>query len=226
MFHTKILITIFILLITLPIFSQESKEYKLTDKAYGLAWDGVNFWFIDTSRRALIKINEIGEQEIFNLGLANLRGISFDQREGRLLVVAPKLILKIDPNTGGITDKISIPIPNIAGIASVGNFYYLLDLETSKVQIFDKGSSILVGGFFTDRTRPRDICYGRDSLWISDSSDNSIYRYDVKSGKITGSIKTNLKSVRGVLLSGSKLWVVDRENHEIKNIPFVETERF
>jgi hypothetical protein len=217
---------VLLLLFSISLFGQESKEYKLTDKAYGLAWDGVNFWFIDTNRRALIKINEIGEQEIFNIGLAHLRGISFDQREGRLLVVAPKVILKIDPNTGGITDKISIPIQNIAGIASVGNFYYLLDLENSKVQIYDKGSAIMVGGFFTDRTRPRDICYGRDSLWISDSSDNSIYRYDVKTGKITGSIKTNLKSVRGVLLSGSKLWVVDRDNHEIKNIPFIETERF
>jgi hypothetical protein len=212
--------------IVISLSAQETKEYKLTDKAYGLAWDGVNFWFIDTSRRALIKINEIGEQEVFNLGLAHLRGISFDQREGRILVVAPKLILKIDPNTGGITDKISVPIQNLAGIASVGSFYYLLDIETNKVHIFDKTSSIMVGGFFTDRTRPRDICYGRDSIWISDSADNSIYRYDTKNGKITGSIKTNLKSVRGVLLSGSKLWVVDRESHEIKNIPFIETERF
>jgi|JI8StandDraft_1071087.scaffolds.fasta_scaffold14396_2 hypothetical protein len=226
MFINQLSKIIFLLLLAFPAFAQESKEYKLTDKAYGLAWDGGNFWFIDTSRRALIKINEIGEQEIYNLGLANLRGISFDQREGRLLVVAPKLIMKIDPNTGGITDKLTIPIQNIAGIASVGNFYYLLDLETSKVQIYDKASAFMVGGFFTDRTRPRDLCFGRDSIWISDSSDNSIYRYDVKTGKITGSIKTNLKSIRGVLLSGSKLWVVDRESHEIKNIPFVETERF
>ncbi|WP_246047667.1 hypothetical protein [Leptospira ilyithenensis] len=206
--------------------SQESKEYKLTDKAYGVAWDGVNFWFIDTNRRALVKINEIGEQEIFNLGLANLRGISFDSREGKILVVAPKQILKIDPNSGGVTDKVNVPVQNIAGIASVGNFYYILDLDNAKVQIFDQVSGILVGGFFTDRNRPRDICFGRDSLWISDSSDNTIYRYDAKSGKITGSIKTNMKSIRGVLLSGSKLWVVDRENHEIKNIPFLETERF
>ncbi|TGN20501.1 hypothetical protein EHS15_03845 [Leptospira idonii] len=208
------------------LFSQEAKDYKLTDKAYGLAWDGVNFWFIDTNRRALIKINEIGEQEIYNLGLANLRGISFDTREAKLLVVAPKQILKIDPNTGGITDKINIPIQNVAGVASVGNFYYLLDLDNAKVQIFDQASSILVGGFFTDRSRPRDICFGRDSLWISDSADNTVYRYDAKSGKITGSIKTSLKAIRGVLLSGSKLWVVDREAHEIKNIPFIETERF
>lgn len=208
------------------IFAQESKEYKLTEKAYGLAWDGINFWYIDTNRRAIIKINEIGEQEIFNLGLANLRGISFDAREGKLLVVAPKQILKLDPNSGGITDKIQIPLANVAGIASVGNYYYILDLDSGKVQIYDQSSSLLIGGFFTDRTRPRDICYGRDSLWISDSADNSIYRYDTKTGKITGSIKTNLRSIRGVLLSGSKLWVVDRENKEIKNIPFVETERF
>lgn len=218
---------IFLLIfISSGIFAQESKEYKLTDKAYGLAWDGVNFWYIDTNRRAIIKINEIGEQEIFNLGLANLRGISFDTREGKLLVVAPKQILKLDPNSGGITDKIQIPLSNVAGIASVGNYYYILDLDSGKVQIYDQSSSLMIGGFFTDRTRPRDICYGRDSLWISDSADNSIYRYDTKTGKITGSIKTNLRSIRGVLLSGSKLWVVDRENKEIKNIPFIETERF
>ncbi|MCG6143930.1 hypothetical protein [Leptospira bandrabouensis] len=220
-------ILIFLLIfISTGIFAQESKEYKLSDKAYGLAWDGVNFWYIDTNRRAIIKINEIGEQEIFNLGLANLRGISFDTREGKLLVVAPKQILKLDPNSGGITDKIQIPISNVAGIASVGNYYYILDLDSGKVQIYDQSSSLMIGGFFTDRTRPRDICYGRDSLWISDSADNSIYRYDTKTGKITGSIKTNLRSIRGVLLSGSKLWVVDRENKEIKNIPFIETERF
>ncbi|MDF3821440.1 hypothetical protein P3G55_16165 [Leptospira sp. 96542] len=219
-------ILILMILFSLAIGAQESKEYKLSDKAYGLAWDGVNFWYIDTNRRAIIKINEIGEQEIFNLGLANLRGISFDQREGKLLVVAPKQILKLDPNTGGITDKIPLPLPNIAGIASVGNYYYLLDLESGKVQIYDQATSLLIGGFFTDRTRPRDICYGRESLWISDSSDNSVYRYDAKTGKITGSIKTNLKSIRGVLLSGSKLWVVDREEKELKNIPFIETERF
>ncbi|GBF51302.1 hypothetical protein LPTSP4_28340 [Leptospira ryugenii] len=222
----RILLFTFLLAFSSHLYSQETKDYKLTDKAYGLAWDGINFWFIDTNRRALIKINEIGEQEIYNLGLANLRGISYDQREGRLLVVAPKMIMKVDPNTGGITDRISIPVQNVAGVASVGNFYYILDLENAKVQIFDKVSSIMVGGFFTDRTRPRDICYGRDSLWISDSADNSIYRYDTKSGKITGSIKTSLRSIRGILLSGSKIWVVDRESHEIKNIPFIETERF
>lgn len=218
-----------LILLFLPlsfIFPQEAKEYKLTDKAYGLAWDGVHFWYIDTNRRAIIKINENGEQEIFNLGLANLRGISFDQREGKLLVVAPKQILKLDPNSGGITDKINIPLQNIAGIASFGNYYYILDLDSGKVQIYDQATALLIGGFFTDRIRPRDICYGRDSLWISDSSDNSVYRYDSKTGKITGSIKTSLRSIRGLLLSGSKLWVVDRENKEIKNIPFVETERF
>lgn len=67
-------IWILLLIFSFPIFSQESKEYKLSDKAYGLAWDGVNFWYIDTNRRAIVKINEIGEQEIYNLGLANLRG--------------------------------------------------------------------------------------------------------------------------------------------------------
>jgi hypothetical protein len=209
-----------------PIFAQEAKDYHLTDKAYGLAYDGVSFWFVDSNRRALIKINEIGQQEVFNLGIPNLRGISYDDRESKLLVVGQKVVFKIDPNSGGITERLSIPIENMGGIASVGNFYYILDLDLGKVMMYDRSNALLVGGFLTDRNRPRDLCFGRDSIWISDSADNTIYRYDAKSGKITGSIKSNTKSLRGLLLSGQKLWVVDREAKEIKNIPFVETERF
>lgn len=224
---SKILIIfIHILFLSTRISTQEIKDYKLTDKAYGLAFDGISFWFIDTNRRALIKLNEIGEQEIFNLGLPNLRGISYDDREGKILVVARKLILKIDPNSGGVTERIPIPVENIGGIASVDNYYYLLDLDTGKVMLYDKTSNILVGGFLTDRSRPRDLCFGRESIWISDSSDNTIYRYDAKSGKITGSVKSSAKSLRGIMLSGAKLWVVDREAKEIKNISFLETERF
>ena len=83
-------------LILIPLFSQEQREYPISDKAYGIAWDGTYLYYLDSDRRAIIRFLENGEQEVFNLGLANMKGISFDSKEGRLLVTAPKVILKLE----------------------------------------------------------------------------------------------------------------------------------
>jgi hypothetical protein len=218
----------FLFSIHLPtkVFSQEAREYKITDKGYGITWDGTYLYYLDSERRALIRFNEIGGQEIFNIGLANMKGISFDPKEGRILVTAPRVILKLDPNTGGVVDRIPVPITHLAGIASADGLYYLLDLETGKVHFFDKASSMIVGGFLTDRSQPRDLTYGKNSIWISDSSNGTIYRYNPSNGNITGSVQAPANEMRGVLFSGSKLWVVDRASQEIRNISFVETDRF
>lgn len=206
--------------------SQEIKEYQISKKAYGITYDGTNLYFLDSERRALIRFNSIGRQEIFNLGLAQMKGITFDSREGRLLVTAPRVILKIDPVTGGVVDRIPVPITHLGGIASVDGMYYLLDLKNGKVNYFDKASSMIVGGFLTDRTSPRDLTYGKNSIWVSDSSNGTIYRYNPNNGKITGSVQAPAKELRGILFSGSKLWIVDRDSQEIRNIPFLETDRF
>ncbi|WCL49443.1 hypothetical protein [Leptospira sp. GIMC2001] len=223
-------ILIFVILCVLTasqrIKAQESREYKLSDKAYGLTWDGTYFYYLDSERRALIRFNEIGGQEIFNIGLANMKGITFDSREGRILVTAPRVILKIDPNTGGVVDRLPIPITHIAGIASDGGLYYLLDIENGKINLYDKASSIIVGGFLTDRAAPKDIAYGKNSLWVSDSSNSTIYRYNPSNGRITGTIQAPADDIRGIVFSNARLWVVDRASKLIKDIPFVETDKF
>jgi hypothetical protein len=224
----RILTPLAILLIGLisELSSQEVREYKITDKAYGIAWDGTYLYYLDSGRRALIRFDEQGRQEIFNLGLPNMRGISFDTKEGRLLVTAPKMVLKIDPNTGGITERVPIPLPQLSGIIAVDSLYYLLDLESGRVHYYDRATGLLAGGFITDRPSPKDIAYGKNSIWVSDSSNGSIYRYNPDTGRITGSIQAPASDIRGILFSGAKLWVVDRTSKEIRNVAYLETDRF
>ncbi|MCC5815382.1 MAG: hypothetical protein JJT78_11545 [Leptospira sp.] len=222
----KILLIVSLFALNQPLFSQEEREYKVSPKAYGITYDGTYLYYLDSERRAIIRFDSIGGQEIFNIGLAQMKGITFDSREGRLLVTAPRVILKIDPNSGGVVDRIQVPLTHMGGIASVDGLYYLLDLKDGKVNFFDKASSIIVGGFLSDRVAPRDLTYGKDSIWISDSSNGVIYRYNPNNGKITGSVQAAAGDMRGILFSGSKLWVIDRASQEIKNISFVETERF
>jgi|JI10StandDraft_1071094.scaffolds.fasta_scaffold118387_3 streptogramin lyase len=222
----KFISIILFTLILIPLFSQEQREYPISDKAYGIAWDGTYLYYLDSDRRAIIRFLENGEQEVFNLGLANMKGISFDSKEGRLLVTAPKVILKLDPNTGGVVERITIPLTHVGGIAAVDGSYYLLDLETGKIRFMDKASGMLVGGFLTDRSSPRDIAYGKESVWVSDSSNGSVYRYNPNNGRITGSIQAPANEIRGILFTGAKLWVVDRSSKQIRSIPFVETDRF
>ena len=208
------------------LYSEDVEEYILSDSPYGMTFDGTNFWYIDTKRRALYKIDEAGRQEVFNLNIAKLSGISFDGREGKIFVASPRMILKVEPNTGGVTERIPVPIDKIGGIASVGTVLYILNAENGKVTIYDKATNLVSGGFFTDRSEPKDLCFGRDSLWVSDSSDGNIYRYDIITGKITGSIKSPGKDIRGLVFVGSKLWVVDKEEKKAKRINYIETDRF
>lgn len=219
-------IIFYFLLFASNIFSQEERDYNISPRAYGITYDGTYLYYLDSERRALIRFDSNGREEIFNIGLAGMKGITFDTREGRLLVTAPKFILKLDPNTGGIVDRIQIPLENIGGIASVDGLYYLLDLTDGRVHFYDKASQMIVGGFYTDRTAPKDLSYGKESLWISDSSNGMIYRYNPNTGKITGSIQAPASDLRGLLFSGSKIWIVDRGSRKIKSIPFVETDRF
>ncbi|EQA44553.1 hypothetical protein LEP1GSC050_3338 [Leptospira broomii serovar Hurstbridge str. 5399] len=213
-------------LATLVAQEEVDLEIPLTDSPYGLSYDGTNFWFADSKRRAIFKVDPTGRQEVFNLGIPFISGLSFDSREGRVFVAAKRVILKVEPNTGGVTDRIAIPIDKIGGIASFQNYLYVLDADTGKVSVYDKGTQSIIGGFLTDRTSPKDICYARNSIWVTDSSDGNIYRYDPANGRITGSIRTPTKDIRGLAIIGSKIFVVDRTSREIKKISFVETDRF
>ncbi|PJZ71033.1 hypothetical protein CH373_00425 [Leptospira perolatii] len=228
-YNVKILfgLLIFCLLISNG-WAQEEKDIdiQLTENPYGLSYDGTNFWFADSKRRALIRVDPLGRQEAFNLGIPFISGVTFDSREGRVFVAAKRVILKVEPNTGGVTDRIQVPIDKIGGVASYQNYLYILDSETGKISIYDKGTQTILGGFLTDRAEPRDLCFARDSLWVTDSSDGNIYRYDPANGRITGSVRTPSKDIRGLAIIGSKMYVIDRTSREVKRVSFVETDRF
>ncbi|PJZ27536.1 hypothetical protein CH352_08355 [Leptospira hartskeerlii] len=227
----KLIFQIFILIflvISLSVHSQEEGDVdiQLTDNPYGLSYDGTNFWFADSKRRAIIRVDPSGRQEAFNLGIPFIAGLNFDPREGKLFVASKRVVLKVEPNTGGVTERIQVPIDKIGGIANFQNYLYILDSDTGKVSVYDKGTQSFFGGFLTDRSEPKDICFARDSLWITDSSDGNVYRYDPTSGKITGSIRSPSKDIRGIAILGSRIYVVDRTTREVKKISFVETDRF
>ncbi|WP_078124615.1 hypothetical protein [Leptospira alexanderi] len=216
---------ILLFVVSTPVFDQD-QEIKLTENAYGLTYDGTNFWYLDSTHRSLYRVDPNGRQESFSLNIPFLAGISFDPREGRIFVGARKLVLKVEPNTGGVTERIPVPIEKIGGIASQNSLLYILDQENGKISILDKATGKLIGGFLTDRVQPRDLVFARDSIWVSDSSDGSIYRYNPDNGAITGSIKTPSKEIRGMVFLGSKIFIVDRAGKEVRKISFVETDRF
>ncbi|EPG57422.1 hypothetical protein [Leptospira borgpetersenii] len=216
---------ILLFVVSTPVFDQD-QEIKLTENAYGLTYDGTNFWYLDSTHRSLYRVDPNGRQESFSLNIPFLTGISFDPREGRIFVGARKLVLKVEPNTGGVTERIPVPIEKIGGIASQNSLLYILDQENGKISILDKATGKLIGGFLTDRAQPRDLVFARDSIWVSDSSDGNIYRYDPDNGAITGSIKTPSKEIRGMVFLGSKIFIVDRAGKEVRKISFVETDRF
>ncbi|TGL52798.1 hypothetical protein EHQ61_07000 [Leptospira wolffii] len=221
-------IPLILLFFLFPIHSQEEGDVdiQLTENPYGLSYDGTNFWFADSKRRAIIKVDPTGRQEAYNLGIPFIAGLNFDSREGRVFVATKRMVLKIEPNTGGVTERIAVPIDKIGGIANYQNYLYILDADSGKITIYDKGTQTFLGGFPTDRAEPKDICFARDSLWVTDSSDGNVYRYDPTNGKITGSVRAPSKDIRGIAILGSRIYVVDRTSREVKKISFVETDRF
>ncbi|TGK07113.1 hypothetical protein EHO59_03115 [Leptospira semungkisensis] len=223
-----LLFLIFFLLTSPTAHAQEETDIdiQLTESPYGLSYDGTNFWFADSKRRAIIKVDPAGRQEAYNLGIPFIAGLNFDPREGKVFVASKRVVLKVEPNTGGVTERIQVPIDKIGGIANFQNYLYILDADSGKVTVYDKGAQTFLGGFLTDRSEPKDICFARDSLWITDSSDGNVYRYDPNNGKITGSIRSPSKDIRGIAIIGSRIYVVDRTSREVKKISFVETDRF
>ncbi|ASV04845.1 hypothetical protein ACO2J1_06210 [Leptospira interrogans] len=222
LFRSLILVLV---VISTPVFDQD-QEIKLTENAYGFTYDGTNFWYLDSTHRSLYRVDPNGKQESFSLNVPFLTGINFDSREGRIFVAGRKLILKVEPNTGGVTERIPVPIEKIAGVTSINSLLYILDQENGKISILDKATGKLIGGFLTDRAQPRDLVFARDSIWVSDSSDGNIYRYNPDNGAITGSIKTPSKEIRGIVFLGSKIFVIDRAGKEVRKVSFVETDRF
>lgn len=93
---------ILLFVVSTPVFDQD-QEIKLTENAYGLTYDGTNFWYLDSTHRSLYRVDPTGRQESFSLNIPFLAGISFDPREGRIFVGARKLVLKVEPNTGGVS---------------------------------------------------------------------------------------------------------------------------
>ena len=215
----------FLIIFSFSLFAQDS-DIKTSDNPYGLTHDGSNFWYIDSRQRSIYRIDENGNRERFNLNIPGLTGIHFDPVEGRIFAAAGSKVYKIHPVTGKITDRIFLPLKNIRGLATHQGIIYLLGKDDGKVHFYDQGAKMMVGGFFSDLANPRDITLGRNSIWISEADNGNIFRYDPKSGKITGSIKAPAREVRGLVFTGARLWVVDSENKVVKNLSFMETDRF
>lgn len=104
LFRSLILVLV---VISTPVFDQD-QEIKLTENAYGFTYDGTNFWYLDSTHRSLYRVDPNGKQESFSLNVPFLTGINFDSREGRIFVAGRKLILKVEPNTGGVTERIPV----------------------------------------------------------------------------------------------------------------------
>ncbi|MBI3396269.1 MAG: hypothetical protein HY042_10580, partial [Spirochaetia bacterium] len=136
--------TIALLLFTLsPLAVREVRpqprieEFRGSPSAYGITYDGTNFWYSDPTERRVVRVPPTGRPQTFRMGNQAFFGMAFNPADGFLYVGSERKLLRVNTVTGGLDSTLPIPVPEIGGIAFGGALWYILERDTGILHYYD-----------------------------------------------------------------------------------------
>lgn len=203
--------------------AQELKEsYSARGQAYGLTYDGQNFWYSEPTTRKVFRIDAAGRAQGFYLGNRQIYGLQFNVADGLIYVGAEKELLKVNPSTGSVVGRLPVPLEKIAGLDFGNNFFYLLEKDTGIIHFYDPGLGRIVSSYSTGVKDARDLTINRGAFWITDGRKGQILRFHIEERKLTGSIRAP-DEARGLSFTRNQLWVVNRSRQTIERLSYSDS---
>ncbi|MBE7437740.1 MAG: hypothetical protein HS115_04725 [Spirochaetales bacterium] len=202
---------------------QELKEsYSARGQAYGVTYDGQNFWYSEPASRKIFRIDASGRAQGFYLGNRQIYGLQFNVADGLIYIGAEKELLKVSPATGSLVGRQPVPVDKVAGLDFGSNFWYLLEKDTGIIHFYDPGLGRIVSTFATGVKDARDITINRGAFWLTDGRAGQILRFHMEDRKLTGSIRAP-EEARGLSFTRNQLWVVNRSRQAIERLSYSDS---
>lgn len=182
----------------------------------GLAWDGENFWALDSANVKLYKLSGTTGQALATFELADAEyptAVAWDGESRRLFVLDgnSNTIYQINPDDGSVVRSLELAGGVPLGMTWGDGSLWVSDFDA--VQVYrvspEDGrvlQTIIVG---VPGAALLSLSWGAGALWVYDGNSDMIYKLDPASGQKLGELVPPGPGTVGLAWDGQSLWVAD-----------------
>lgn len=182
----------------------------------GLAWDGENFWALDSANLTLYKLSGSHGQALETFTLSDTEyptAVAWDGESRRLFVLDgnANTIYQVNADDGTIVRKVELAEGVPLGMAWGDGSLWVSDFDAAKIYKIspDTGQvlqTVLVG---VPGAALLSLSWGQGALWVYDSNGDMIYKIDPASGQKLGELVPPGPGTVGLAWDRQSLWVAD-----------------
>ncbi len=137
-----------------------------------------------------------------------------------LLIAAILILLSTTVNavTGDIVNSYPTPKSCPAGMATDGEYLYVVDSKTDMIYKLKPGTGEIISEITAPGYRPEGLTYDGKYLWVIDSEDEEIIQLDYETQVARKTIWCPAQSPRGLAWDGQYLWLADSKADQLLQI--------
>lgn len=182
----------------------------------GLAWDGENFWALDSANAKLYKLSGATGQALATFELSDTEyptAVAWDGESRRLFVLDgnANTIYQVNADDGAIVRKVELAEGVPLGMAWGDGALWVSDFDVAKIYKISPDSgqvlqTVIVG---VPGAALLSLSWGQGALWVYDSNGDMIYKIDPASGQKLGELVPPGPGTVGLAWDGQNLWVAN-----------------
>lgn len=191
----------------------------------GLAWDGENFWALDSSALKLYKFSGSSGQSLQTFELADAEyptAVAWDAQNRQLFVLDgnSNKIYRIDPGDGSVVRALELAEGVPLGMAWGDGALWVSDFDAAKIYRVnpDDGQvlqTLIVG---LPGAALLSVGWGDGALWVYDGNHDMIYKIDSTSGQKLAELVPPGPMTVGLAWDGENLWVADAQDLKLYKV--------
>jgi len=177
---------------------------------------------LDANTDLIYRISLLTERTVLSFDAPTLqgRGVAFDGADLWVVDVAPRRILRVDPETGYMEEGFVWTRNSPTAITWDGSTLWVADTSTDTIYTMDRSTGAATPRFRvpwlrSDNASATGLAWDGSSLWGVDSSSDRVYKMNPATGDSTHSFPVPSEagdvSPWGIVWDGTALWVGDAE---------------
>lgn len=182
----------------------------------GLAWDGENFWVLDSAHLTLYKLSGASGQVLATFALSDAEyptAVAWDGEGRRLFALDGNrnAVYQINPENGAVVGRLELSAGVPLGMTWGDGVLWVSDFDAAKIYKIspDTGKVLRTVVVGVAGAALMSLSWGAGALWVYDGNGNMIYQIDPASGQKLGELVPPGPATVGLAWEGQRLWVAD-----------------
>lgn len=203
---------------TISVVAPPSAEFLVLPQGImdlqGLAWDGENFWALDSADLKLYKLSGSSGQALATFELTDAEyptAVAWDAQRLFVLDGNSNRIYQINPGDGSVVRSVELSERVPLGMTWGDGKLWVSDFDVPKIYQVSPEDGRVLGTISVGLPGAAllSISWGDGALWAYDGNHDMIYKVDATTGQKLAELVPPGPATVGLAWDGQNLWVAD-----------------